>query len=308
MPEEKMTGTPFSLEWTVQECDSGKLLRDFLGEQHISRSSLTDIKYNGGSILVGQEEVTVRYVLKTDDRIEVIFPKEQISAGLTKENLPLDIIYEDHYLLVISKPPLMNTIPSRDRPAGSIANALAGYYDRTNISSTIHIVTRLDRDTSGIMLVAKHRHVHHLLSEQQKKGSVNRYYEAIVEGVIPESTRMINAPIGRKETSIIEREVREDGKPACTTVEVLEKLPCATHILLKLMTGRTHQIRVHMSHIGYPLAGDDLYGGSRKHIKRQALHCSKLAFYHPFLEKELTFTKELPQDMKTLIEDLRSRS
>ncbi|PLT30429.1 RluA family pseudouridine synthase [Peribacillus deserti] len=304
MPEERKTGAPFHLEWTAEERDLGRLLREFLAEQHISRASLTDIKYNGGRILVDGEEVTVRYILKPNDKIKVIFPKEQISTGLIKENLPLDIVYEDHYLMVISKPPLVNTIPSRDRPAGSIANAIAGYYDRNNISSTIHIVTRLDRDTSGLMLIAKHRHVHHLLSEQQKSGTVNRYYEAIVEGVIAEDRRIIDEPIGRKETSIIEREVREDGKPARTIVEVKEKLPTATHVYLKLMTGRTHQIRVHMSHIGYPLTGDDLYGGSRRHIKRQALHCRKLSFYHPFLRKELTFTKEMPPDMSKALDEL----
>ncbi|WP_026693455.1 RluA family pseudouridine synthase [Peribacillus kribbensis] len=292
----------FKLEWTAGKRDQGKLLREFLAEKEISRASLTDIKFNGGSIRVNSGEATVRYRLGGTEHIEVRFPHEELSPGLVPENLPLEIVYEDAYVMVIEKPPGMNTIPSRDRPRGSMANAIAGYYQRIGLASTIHIVTRLDRDTSGLMLIAKHRHVHHLLSALQKEGKVNRYYEAIVHGPVEKDRGFIDAPIGRKDTSIIEREVRDDGQYAYTGYKVIERLQGYTHLKLKLQTGRTHQIRVHLAHIGHPLAGDDLYGGTLVHIARQALHCESLSFYHPLLDQERYFERAIPADMKKLIE------
>ncbi|WP_409294722.1 RluA family pseudouridine synthase [Peribacillus sp. SCS-26] len=307
MEEDLIMETPFRLEWTVPQEDGGKLLRVFLNEQSISRAALTDIKFGGGSIKVNGEAATVRRLLKEGDLVSVFFPPEAAGASLMAEDIPLDIVYEDDYLLVIAKPPFMNTIPSRERPHGSVANALAGYYKKHKIASTIHIVTRLDRDTSGLMLIAKHRHVHHLLSVLQQEGRVNRFYEALVEGTIEGEGGRIEAPIGRKDSSIIEREVRKDGKYACTGYEIKERLGEGTHIALKLMTGRTHQIRVHMAHIGFPLAGDDLYGGSRSLISRQALHCSRLSFFHPFLGKTLSFSQPLPDDMEKLLQVYRDQ-
>ena len=195
----------------------------------------------------------------------------------------------------------MNTIPSREHPTGSLANGLAGYYKKRGLAATIHIVTRLDRDTSGLVLVAKHRHIHHLLSEQQKQGEVKRRYQAIAEGIIASDEGRIEAPIGRKHTSIIEREVREDGQYACTLFRVLARLESYTHLELQLLTGRTHQIRVHMAYLGHPLAGDDLYGGSRDNISRQALHCSALTFTHPLTKQVMSFFEELPEDMAMIL-------
>ena len=206
----------FSLDWVVPEEAEHQLLREFLIQKSISKAALTDIKFNGGKITVNGVEVTVRERLKKDDQVMVTFPREIPSAGLLAENLPLQIIYEDEYVLVVVKQASMNTIPSREHPHGSLANALAGYYKKKELAATIHIVTRLDRDTSGLVLVAKHRHIHHLLSEQQKQRDVKRRYQAIAEGVIVLDEGRIEAPIGRSATSIIEREVREDGQYACT--------------------------------------------------------------------------------------------
>jgi 23S rRNA pseudouridine1911/1915/1917 synthase len=291
----------FSLSWTVHEEDADPLLREFLMQQAISKAALADIKYRGGQITVNGVEVTVRERLQKGDQVMVIFPPEVPSPGLLAEVLPLQIIYEDDYILVIAKQAAMNTIPSREHPRESLANAIAGYYKELGLAATIHIVTRLDRDTSGLVLVAKHRHIHHLLSEQQKQGVVKRRYQAIAEGVIASDEGRIEASIGRKDTSIIEREVREDGQYACTVYRVLARSESHTHLELQLLTGRTHQIRVHMAYLGHPLVGDDLYGGTREKISRQALHCSALTFTHPVTKQRMSFSEALPEDIAKLL-------
>lgn len=284
----------------------GQLLRDALTLFGISKRALTAIKFDGGEITVNGNEENVRYKLATGDVVIVKFPIEQISDSLkaeTHESFP--IIYEDDAFIIINKPPFMSTIPSREHPSGSVANFLRGYYKQQGISSTIHIVTRLDRDTSGLMVIAKHRHIHHLMSEQQKRGVVHREYEAIVHGHVLKPFQSIIAPIGRKDTSIIEREVREDGQHAHTDMNVLKHITKddmdMTHVRLKLYTGRTHQIRVHAAHIGHPLVGDDLYGGQRNLISRQALHCVSVEFFHPLLQKHMKFSSEVDYDMRNLI-------
>lgn len=294
--------SPFQMKWKISESDSGKLIREFLKKEEISRTALTDIKFQGGSIQVNGEEVNVRYRLSFGDEVMVIFPMESPSEGLKGEEIPLTILYEDKYLLVVNKPTGMNTIPSREHPVHSLANALVGYYQRSGLQATTHIVTRLDRDTSGIVLIAKHRHVHHLFSLMQRGGQVKRTYEAFAGGRISLDRGTITAPIGRKDDSIIEREVRSDGQYACTHYKVIEKHIAFTHLELTLETGRTHQIRVHMSYLNHPLLGDDLYGGDRSLIARQALHCKRIKFIHPFSGEEMIFTAPLPRDMGEILE------
>jgi 23S rRNA pseudouridine1911/1915/1917 synthase len=291
----------FQLQWEVTKLQAGRIIREFLKEEEVSRVALTDIKFNGGKILVNNEEVNVRYVLKVGEVLTVIFPPEYPSEGVAGEKIPLDILFEDQYLLVVDKPAGMSTIPSREHPTGSLANALVGYYEEIGLRATSHIVTRLDRDTSGIVLIAKHRHVHHLLSKQQKNGNVKRTYEALAEGNLALERGSVEEPIGRKLDSIIEREVRSDGQYACTHYQVLKRYKEFTHVELHLKTGRTHQIRVHMSFIGHPLLGDDLYGGTLSLIKRQALHCKRIQFPHPFSGQDMIFTANLPLDMNKLI-------
>jgi len=290
----------FKLDWIMEE-DREVLLKEFLKEKSISKSALTDIKFKGGKITVNELEQNVRYKVKKGDRISISFPVEKPSAGLVPEEIPLEIIYEDDFLLIVVKPSGMNTIPSREHPAGSLANAIFGYYTKRKIAATTHIVTRLDRDTSGIVLIAKHRHIHHLLSEQQKGGLVKRNYTAFAEGVFTEMQGTIDAPIGRCGDSIITREVREDGQTAITHYHVLSQYKAFAAVRLSLETGRTHQIRVHLSYIGHPLVGDDLYGGARSEMGRQALHCSRLAFIHPISGRDIEFSIDLPEDMKKLI-------
>ncbi|WP_053365589.1 RluA family pseudouridine synthase [Bacillus sp. FJAT-27245] len=294
----------FTLQWKAGASDSGKLLREFLKEKEISSTALTDIKFKGGSIEANGRDVTVRYCLSEGDLVSVAFPPEEPSEGIRAEGIPLVIVYEDDYLIVLNKPAAMSTIPSREHPSGSLANGLVGYYEKIGLRATAHIVTRLDRDTSGLVLVAKHRHVHHLLSKQQKSCEVKREYEAFAEGEFKEQSGTIEQPIGRKSDSIIEREVRPDGQYACTRYQVMGE--CGrlfSRVRLRLETGRTHQIRVHLAYIGHPLLGDDLYGGDVALIRRQALHCRWISFYHPFLLKEMSFEAPLPGDMAALLKE-----
>ncbi|MBT2756362.1 RluA family pseudouridine synthase [Mesobacillus foraminis] len=295
-------GNQFKLAWAAEPEDQGKMLREFLSSREISKAALTDIKFKGGRLLVNGSPVTVRRILEAGDQVEVYFPPEEASPGLKGEHIPLSILYEDEYLLVIDKPAGMSTIPSREHPTGSLANGLVGYYRDIGNEATCHIVTRLDRDTSGVVLVAKHRHVHHLMSKQQKAGHLKRIYEAFAEGIFTEKKGVIEEPIGRKATSIIEREVRPDGQYACTYYQVVAELKGFSYVELRLKTGRTHQIRVHMSYLNHPLLGDDLYGGGIEQLKRQALHCKNIRFIHPFSQKEMTFTAPLPADMNSILD------
>ncbi|GIN83992.1 pseudouridine synthase [Heyndrickxia sporothermodurans] len=284
----------YSLQWVIEEQDVGKNIKQLLSEHDISRRSLTDIKFDGGKILVNEREENVLYSLKNGDKLTIIFPPEKESVSLIGEDIPLDIIFEDESILVVNKSPYMNTIPSREHPTGSLANALLGYYQKNGIEATVHIVTRLDRNTSGLVLIAKHRHIHHLLSQMQKERLIKRTYEALIEGVIFEDNGIIEASIGRKDSSIIEREVREDGQFARTKYEVLDRKQDFCHVKLSLDTGRTHQIRVHMAYLGHPLLGDDLYGGRTDIYKRQALHCSYLVFSHPISKSKMSFHSPFP--------------
>jgi 23S rRNA pseudouridine1911/1915/1917 synthase len=291
----------FQLHWIVEQAYAGGLLKEFLKYKEISRTALTDIKFNGGQILVNNEEVNVRFRLRSGDQVSIIFPPENPSEGLKGQSIPLNILFEDDFLLIINKPHGMSTIPSREHPNGSLANALMGYYQKKGIKATSHIVTRLDRDTSGLVLIAKHRHVHHLFSKQQQSGRVKRTYEALAKGEIEQLQGTIEYPIGRKDDSIIEREVRSDGQYACTHFNVIGRYKGYTHVELQLETGRTHQIRVHMSYIGHPLLGDDLYGGDTTMIERQALHCKRIKFTHPFTGQEAIFSAPLPADLDYII-------
>jgi 23S rRNA pseudouridine1911/1915/1917 synthase len=292
----------FSFEWKIKREHEGILLRDFLlKEVNVSRRALTDLKFHGGKITVNGKEQTVRYMLKHHDILNIQFPTEERSEKLLIEKMPLDIVYEDEHLLVINKPAGVCTIPSREHPSQSIANGLLNYYEQQGIKSAVHVVTRLDRDTSGLLLVAKHRFCHHLFSLQQRNNLVKRRYKAVVHGQVIDQKGTINKPIGRNEDSIIEREVREDGKAAVTHYEVILTKKDKSLLSIRLETGRTHQIRVHMSHFGHPLLGDDLYGGLKMGIDRQALHCDQLCFLHPFSKEEISLQIELPKDIQKVI-------
>nr|WP_138416552.1 RluA family pseudouridine synthase [Aquibacillus sediminis] len=284
----------------IEKQHQDMLVYDYLRQiKGFSSRLLKEVKYD--RLLVNGKVVTVRRRLVAGDELEVLLPPEGRGASLQSEQLPLEIIYEDDDVLVVNKPAGIATLPSMNHKSGTIANRLLGYYDQHHLPYTVHIVTRLDADTSGLLLVAKHRYSHLLLFRDQQKGLINRRYQAIIEGQLSNKQGTIRLPIGRKSGSIIERTVVEDGKPAITHYQVLEIRNGYTNVGVNLETGRTHQIRVHFAHIGHPLLGDGLYGQKKQEIERHALHCSGLSFQHPITNELKTFHAEMPADMKQII-------
>ena len=276
-----------------------QVLREFLLENNISRKTLTRIKFdNDGSIKVNSKEENVRYILKKDDIVEITLPSENYSDFVRFIDKPIEIVYEDDYFLIVNKEINLPSIPSRNVEDESLLERVNYYFREKNINSIPHIVTRLDKNTSGLVLIAKHRHIHALFSNME----IDKYYTALVNGKI-EQHGTIEASIRRVSSSIIEREVGEDGEYAKTEYW-LEKHNLKNNVSvvkLKLYTGKTHQIRVHMKYLGYPLLGDELYGGDVSLISRQALHCSNLAFIHPIIGEKINVSVNLPNDMNNII-------
>lgn len=292
---------PFIIRKNITSAEDGMTVKEYAGKLGISKRLLTDIKFAGGDLLINGEHVTVKYVLRKGDFLVVKFPEEQVSDTLLAEPVPLDILYEDEHVLVMNKQPYVSSIPSREHPSGSIANGIIHHYQINGVLATVHLVTRLDRDTSGLMLVAKHRFAHSILSSAQKSGLVRRRYMAVVHGRMTQVEGTVDAPIGRHPDSIIERVVTPEGQKAVTHFHVTHATDEITMVTLQLETGRTHQIRVHMSYLGHPLCGDTLYGGTRQEIGRQALHSEHLSFIHPLTQENMRFHAPLPQDMSKLI-------
>ena len=207
-----------------------------------------------------------------------------------------NIAYEDDYLLIIDKPAGMLVHPTVNEWGCTLYDYVTEYYARKNITANIHPVSRLDRHTSGLVIFAKEPIIQHWLSQQQ----MDKEYLAIVTGELPEHEGIIEAPIARKEGSIIERCVSENGKYAKTSYTLLSKRKDLSLVQIKLFTGRTHQIRVHMAHIGCPLFNDNLYGTPGPQ-SRHALHAFKLRFIHPVSDTPLEITRTLPEDLRKII-------
>lgn len=280
-------------------------LKTFLTQQGISRRLLAKIKYAGGDLLVNGISHNVLVTLMPQTEVKIIFPPEKNrKEELIASYVPLDILYEDRDFLIVNKPAKVASIPSILHPADSLINRVYGYYKMRDYDDIIpHIVTRLDRDTSGLVLFAKHRYAHALLNEQLKNKQVIKKYLALVHGHVSYTQLDIKAPIARCADSTMKREVSPNGQFAHTSLKVKQIFADTTLLELQLHTGRTHQIRVHCAHLGYPLVGDDLYGGKiQMPIQRQALHCYKLIFYHPFKQQMLAFDAKLPSDMLSFLQ------
>ncbi len=214
-------------------------------------------------------------------------------------DLPLDIRYEDDTLLIVNKPAGQLVHPTSQNHIPTLANAVLFYYKQTHQAYAFHPMHRLDRQTSGLVLIAKQPQLQHLLTT--KNGHCfQRKYLALIEGQLAPADGSIQSPIARKPGSIIERIVSPDGSPALTWYHTLATSPAMSLLELTLATGRTHQIRVHLSSLGHPLLGDDLYGGSRKYISRQALHAAQITFNHPLNNKDISVNAELPDDMNSI--------
>lgn len=268
---------------------------------HFSKRLIRKIKTSGDAVTVNNKQVQLIESLTKGDIVQVKFPKEDRGVLMTAEYIPLAIIYEDDDLLIINKQTGIAMSPSTNHSSGTLANGIIYYYDVCDLPYTVHFVTRLDRDTSGIVIVAKHRYMHARLQTDFKKGNIIRLYDAIVGGRLNHSQGTICEPIARKPGSMIERVVDSLGKTAITHYDVIHQTEAYSHVSIQLETGRTHQIRVHFSHIGYPLIGDSLYGGDIKDMKQQALHCSCVSFTHPQTKEKITFQAPLRKELNTFL-------
>lgn len=286
----------------IQTEDDGMVLREYLREKLLfSTRLIKKVKSKEGGLIINDKPVTVRYVLKKDDILKVSFPPEERSNTMVAEELPLDVVYEDKDVLIIEKSAGIPSIPSQLHPSGTVANGILAYYDKRKLPYTVHIVTRLDKDTSGLLLIAKHQYSHSLLSDMQRENAITREYTAIVHGKLKDWRGTIDLPIGRKADSIIERTVIETGQRAVTHYEVIRIFEDYSLVNIRLQTGRTHQIRVHFSAIGHPLVGDHLYGAKQDPFLRQALHCSVLRFNQPLTKKPIEIISKLPLDMRRFL-------
>ena len=216
-------------------------------------------------------------------------------TDIMPEDLPLDIRYEDEWLLVINKPAGQLVHPTTKESSGTVGNALMYYFAAKGEAHAFHPVHRLDRDTSGLLLIAKEPQIQYQLSPKGCK-NFKREYQAIIEGHLTPPDGLIDAPIARALPSIILRKVSPEGQPARTHYHTIKQGHSLSLIELELDTGRTHQIRVHMAHLGHPLLGDDLYGGNMDYIERQALHAFRLSFRHPMTGENLIITAPPPAD------------
>lgn len=273
----------------------------------LSRSQANE-EIKKGIVLVNGQVKKAKYTVQEGDRITFDIPKEEV-LDYQAENIPLDIIYQDDDVAVVNKPQGMVVHPSAGHSSGTLVNALMYHIkDLSSINGVVRpgIVHRIDKDTSGLLMVAKNDRAHQVLAEELKDKKSLRKYLAIVHGNLPNDRGVIEAPIGRSDKDRKKQAVTAKGKPAITRFHVLERFGDYTLVELSLETGRTHQIRVHMAYIGHPLAGDPVYG-PRKTLggKGQFLHAQTLGFTHPSNGENLIFSVEVSEIFQTTLEKLR---
>lgn len=305
--------------YQITPADAGQNIEQFLKKQGFSRQNIIDLKKMPESILVNSVWEHVNYPLKISDTLKICIDEKESSHRILPVKLPLDIIYEDEDLLVVNKPAGMPIHPSFNNYENTLGNAVAWYYQSRNIPFVFRCINRLDKDTTGLTIIAKHMVSASLLSQMTADRKIHREYLAIVHDNNLPDTGTICAPIGRKENSAIERRVDfAHGARAVTHYQVLKRKNGYALVSLLLETGRTHQIRVHMQYMNCPLAGDTLYnpseiayaaslsenGTDMRILKRQALHSARLEFEHPITKEMMCFTEELPEDMKCFLKNM----
>lgn len=275
------------------------LLKKHMG---LSGTVVRRIKWLEDGILADGRRVTTRYCPQDGEVLSVRLSDEQRRSGIVPHPGPLDIVYEDGDMIVLNKSAGVSVHPGPGHFCDTIGNFLLDYYDSKGEPSDFHPVHRLDRGTTGLLVAAKHPHAQEVLKNQLHTADFQRTYLAICQGVPQPPAGVIDVPIGPKPGSLMEQMVRSDGKPARTHYRTLSLHGGRALVKLRLDTGRTHQIRVHMAHIGHPLLGDFLYGQEdRDLIPRAALHSVRLALRHPITGQEMTFTAPLPEDMRRLL-------
>ena len=279
----------------------GSTLHSFLKFKQYSSQIITHLKRTENGILLNGVWGRVRDLLHENDELTITLIESETSENIVPTLLPLDIVYEDEDLMVINKAADTPIHPSQGNYDNTLANAVAYYYYTKNEPFTYRCINRLDRDTTGLLILAKHMYSASLLSNMVQNREIHREYLAVATGLVPEAGT-IEAPIGRVDGSTIERRIDEQhGDYACTHYKRLHYKNGYSLVSLKLATGRTHQIRVHMKHIGHPLPGDFLYNPDYSVIKRQALHSHRLQFLHPITQQKMEFTAPLPEDMNSII-------
>lgn len=287
------------LDYTVQINEDGLRVEQFLRRRGYSRQNLVELKKMPLSILVNGSPCRLNEILTDMDTLTVHIQEHVSSLQIPPVHLPLDIIYEDEDIIVINKPAGMPVHPSINNYTNTLANGLAWYYREQGKPFIFRCTNRLDRDTSGLTIIAKHMLSSNILSRMTVRHEIRREYLAIVRGSVQPAEGTISAPLSRKPGSVIERIVDFDhGERAVTHYHVVEEKNGHSLVSLLLETGRTHQIRIHMKYLGFPLIGDYLYNPDMEYIQRQALHSCCLALSHPITGEKLEFHAPLPEDMQ----------
>ncbi|HJA66147.1 MAG TPA: RluA family pseudouridine synthase [Candidatus Mediterraneibacter cottocaccae] len=290
------------IDYLVIASDAGLRAEQYLRRKGYSYQNLTQLKKMPESILINGVRVYMRTQLAAGDILTVHIRENESSPNIPPVPLPLDIVYEDEDLIIVNKPAGMPTHPSLNNYRNSLANALMYYFEQQGKPFIFRCTNRLDRDTSGLTVIAKHLVSSSILSGMAVRHEIEREYLALVRGSIQPPSGTVCAPIGRAGTSLIERKIdHENGEIAVTHYRKVEEKNGHSLVSLILETGRTHQIRVHMKYIGYPLTGDYLYNPDMEYISRQALHSYRLSFRHPITGEQMEFTAPMPEDMERVL-------
>lgn len=300
-------------EYIVSQEEKGKRLDTYIPsvDTDITRTSAQRL-IEDGNILVNGKNAKVSYKIQENDKISVEIPEPK-QIELKAQNIPIEIIYEDSDIIVVNKPKGMVVHPANGNPDGTLVNAIMAICkdSLSGIGGEIRpgIVHRIDKDTSGLLIVAKNDNAHVKMSEQIKNHEVRKTYIALVRGVFKENEATIDMPIGRSTSDRKKMAVNKNGKNAITHIKVLKRFDKYTLLQVNIETGRTHQIRVHLSHIGYPIVGDYTYSNGKNEfdVIGQCLHAQKLEFKHPITQKDMCLEAELPQYFKDILDKLKDR-
>ncbi len=295
------SGEIMNLSYQIDKDDHYDNILHVLKEQFLLSDRLITKLKKANKIYLNDLPTYTKKSVTVGDKVSVLIDFEEDNSNIVASNIPLDIIYEDDYLLVINKPANIAIHPSILHFDNSLSNGVKFYFDKLGLKKKIRIVNRLDRNTSGIVVFAKNEYIQECLIKQMKTKELKKEYLAIAKGILESKSDTLNFPIARKEGSIIERTVSSDGDSAITHYDIVKEFNNLSLVHIVLETGRTHQIRVHFSYIGHPILGDTLYGSPSELINRQALHSYKLTFIHPVTKKVLSLEAPLPNDIKNII-------
>ncbi|MDW8799845.1 RluA family pseudouridine synthase [Clostridium sp. A1-XYC3] len=294
------------LVFKVEKHQDGKKLREYLKLEKSLSSRLIKGAAMGKRITVNGNVVKLNYVVKENDEVAFDLVKEE-SQNIEPEKIDIKVVYEDKDLIVVNKQPGIVVHPTKSYPTGTLANGLLYYFKEKGENCIVRLVSRLDMDTSGLIIIAKNQFSHMALAREMSKESFEKSYLAVVHGNLTEKEGTINLPIYRTGGDSIKRIVDERGQESITHFKVVESFNGGDLVKLTLETGRTHQIRVHLTHLGHPLYGDSLYGidDDKEYIERQALHAYRLKFPHPRTGENIELETSIPEDMEKLIEKIK---